>query len=93
MYWDFTIYLKDLAEFDDQQADRLYEAGCSDGVLASGHGVAHISFARESPSLQQAIRSAISNIRSTGLDVSRVEIDAPELVETSLAQWGELTPA
>lgn len=93
MYWDFTVYLKNLPEFDDQQADRLYEAGCSDGVLASGNGVSHISFAREATSLQEAIRSAIANIRSVGLDVARVEIDAPDLVEASLAQWGELAPA
>ena len=42
MIWDFTLQIKDLAEFDVALTDRLYEAGCSDGTLGSSHGHAHV---------------------------------------------------
>ena len=87
MVWSFTLYIKDLAEFSDEQTDALFEAGCSDGSLASGEGQAWIGFDREASSLQDAIRSAVSDVRRTGLDVEHVEIEAEELADSEIAHW------
>ena len=82
MIWRFTLFIKGLSEFSDEQADALYEAGCSDGSLASGDGQAWIGFDREADSLLSAVRSAIANIGQVGLKIDRVEIDQEEV-----AQW------
>ena len=39
-------------------------------------GVFSIDFHREADSLEEAIRSAIANIKTAGYDVARVEIEA-----------------
>lgn len=82
MIWRFTLFIKGLSEFTDEQADALYEAGCSDGSLASGDGQAWIGFDREADSLLAAVRSAINDIGKVGLEIDRVEIDQEEV-----AQW------
>jgi len=87
MVWRFTLYIKGVAEFTDEQADTLYTAGCADGSLASSAGRAWIGFDRESPSLQEAIRSAVADVRRTGLEVEYVAIEEAELSHAELAQW------
>ncbi len=82
MIWRFTLFIKGLTEFTDEQADALYEAGCSDGSLASGDGQAWIGFDREAGSLLAAVRSAIADIGQVGLGIDHVEIDREEV-----AQW------
>lgn len=82
MIWRFTLFIKGLSEFTDEQVDELYEAGCSDGSLASGDGQAWIGFDREADSLLRAVRSAIADIGQVGLEIDRVEIDQEEV-----AQW------
>ena len=81
MLWPFTITIQDLAEFTDAQSDALYEAGCSDGTLCSSSGSAYIHFDRESDSLEKAIRTAIADINSTGLEIDHIEINREELAE------------
>lgn len=82
MIWRFTLFINGLSEFTDEQVDALYEAGCSDGSLASGDGQAWIGFDREADSLLLAVRSAIAEIGQVGLKIDRVEIDQEEV-----AQW------
>ncbi len=79
MIWDFTLQIKDLAEFDDELTDRLYEAGCSDGTLGSSHGHAHVDFSRDAGTLDDAIRSAIADVQKCGLKVDRAEIEEQSL--------------
>lgn len=81
MSWRFVAHIKDLEEFTDNQANALYEAGCSDATLSSSCGRAKIAFDRQSPTLQSAIRSAVSEIAQTGLVVSSIEIVAEDLAE------------
>ena len=82
MIWRFALFIKDLTEFTDEQVDALYEAGCSDGTLASGDGQAWIGFDREADSLLAAVQSAVADIGQVGLEIDRVEIDHEEV-----AQW------
>jgi hypothetical protein len=69
---EFTIILT--TDPDEEEADKLYGI-FNDGTLATIAGVPQISFHRASPSLEEAIRSAMADVRSAGFEVARVEIE------------------
>jgi len=73
---EFTLILT--ADPNEEEADRIY-AIVNDGTISTIAGVPQIHFHREAPSLEEAIRSAIGDVRSAGFDVNRVEIQ-PEAV-------------
>ena len=73
--YQFDVVLKDVSEVTDEQADRLYAAGCDDGTPASCDGVAWVHFDREAASLEEAIHSAVAQVQTTGFVVSKVELD------------------
>jgi hypothetical protein len=68
---EFTLILNN--DPSEEEADRLY-AKFNDGTISTFVGVGQISFHRQAASLEHAIRSAINDVRSTGLNVERVEI-------------------
>lgn len=72
----FTLVVADQVELTESVADALYSAGCDDATPGSYDGALIVDFHREAISLEAAIRTAIENVRSAGLDASRVEIDA-----------------
>ena len=74
--YEFTLILKGSLELTDEIADALFEAGCDDGSPGTCNGFFSIDFHREANSLEEAIRSAIANVKSAGYDVERVEIEA-----------------
>ena len=74
---DFTLVLNSDPSEDD--ADRLY-AAFNDGTISTIAGVPQIHFHREANSLEEAIRSAIADVRSTGFDVERVEMQPDMLL-------------
>jgi hypothetical protein len=71
----FDVILKDAPEVTDDQADGLFAAGCDDGTPAACGGIAWIHFDRQAPSLEEAIRSAVTQVQQAGLTVSKVELD------------------
>jgi len=73
---EFTLILT--ADSNEEEADRLYGI-FNDGTLATIAGVPQIHFHREAPSLEEAIGSALANVRKAGFDVARIEIE-PEVV-------------
>ena len=81
MIWSFTVYIQGLTEFGDDQANALYEAGCSDGTLVSGDGRAWIEFDREAKSLHLAIQSAIADIGQAGFEMDRIVIDHEDIAD------------
>ena len=76
---EFTLVLA-AEEVTDDECNALYEAGCDDGTISTADRVTRIDFCRDSPSLDEAIRSAISSVNAAGLQVSRVEIEADSLL-------------
>lgn len=68
----FTLILT--ADPDDEQADKMY-AAFDDGTISAIAGVPQVRFHRHAESLEEAIRSAIGDVRSTGFDVARVELE------------------
>ena len=73
---EFTLILT--ADPNEEESDRLYSI-FDDGTLATIAGVPQIHFHREAPSLEEAISSALANVRKAGFDVVRVEIE-PKVV-------------
>ena len=72
---EFTLILT-TPEETEEDANKLYESGCSDGSISTSDGVTRIDFHRRSNSLEEAIRSATADVRKAGFDVARVEMDA-----------------
>ena len=80
--YDFTLILAESLELTDSIANALFEAGCDDGTPGTCNGVFSIDFHREAASLEEAIRSAIENVRTAGYEVTRVEIEAEAVTQT-----------
>ena len=75
MIWRFTIRLKEIDALSDDQIEALFAVGCTDGVPASSCGEAWIDFDRDAPTLEQAMRSAIQDVKRAGMNVARVEVE------------------
>ncbi len=73
---EFTVILT--VDPNEEEADRIYSI-LNDGTLSTSVGAPQIRFHRVAPSLLEAIRSAMADIRSAGFDIARVEIE-PEAV-------------
>jgi len=71
--YEFEIVLADPVEANEQLADRLFEAGCDDGTLASCDGRTTVGFAREADSLEEAVRSAVRDVLAAEQRVASVE--------------------
>jgi hypothetical protein len=74
--YEFTLILKESPELTEEFADQLFEAGCDDDTPGTCDGVFSIDFNRTADTLEDAIHSAIANVKSAGYDVTRVEIEA-----------------
>jgi hypothetical protein len=77
---EFTLVLT--ADPDDEQADKMYGT-FDDGTIATVSGVPQIHFHRDAESLEEAIRSAIGDVRSVGFDVARVEMEPNAVAQAS----------
>ena len=69
--YEFTLILT--ADPTEDEDEKLYGI-FNDGTIATIAGVAQIHFHREAPSLEDAIRSAVRDVRSGGFNVERVEM-------------------
>ena len=87
MNWRFTLHLKGVDEMTIDLSNRLYESGCADSNPSSSRGRAKVSFDREAATLNDAIRSAVHDVRKAGVDVDHVEIESEDLAEAELSQW------
>jgi TATA-box binding protein (TBP) (component of TFIID and TFIIIB) len=70
--YEFTVIASGLDHNADDFEDRFYEAGCDDALVAFQSGHIIVDFTREANSIEEAIASAIENIRSIGTSVDRV---------------------
>ena len=68
---EFTLILS--SDPTEEQADQLYGT-FDDGTISTILGVPQIHFHREARSLEEAIRSALKDVRSCGFEVDRVEM-------------------
>jgi len=74
--YHFSLVVSDRVELTESVADALYSAGCDDATPGTCEDVLTLDFHRKAASLEEAIRTAIADVRSAGLEVARVEIEA-----------------
>jgi hypothetical protein len=78
MKYEFSLILTEL-EVTDEDADKLFEAGCDDASILTRDGVTRLQFDRHATNLDEALSSAIHNVERAGLNVARVEIERHEI--------------
>ena len=78
---EFTLVLT--ADPNEDEADKMYGT-FNDGTISTIAGVPQVHFHREAGSLEEAIRSAIGDVRSTGFEVERVEMEPNSVLQSSL---------
>jgi hypothetical protein len=80
MRYHFSVMVADCDTMTAELTEALYVAGCDDGTLWSGKGVAAVTFDREAQSLESAIRSAVADIQKAGCTVKYTIVESPEPV-------------
>jgi len=71
----FRLVVSDPSGLTESVAEVLYSAGCDDSTPSQCNGTLTLDFHREAPSLEEAIQTAIANVRKVGFATARVEID------------------
>lgn len=85
--FDFTLILTGVHELSRSVEDALYEAGCADATLCLRYGRIYADFGRESSSLQQAVLSAIQDVRRANIGADVLRVDTNDLVsQAEIAQ-------
>ena len=69
---EFTLILT--ADPNEEESDQLYSI-FNDGTLVTMAGEPQVHFHREAPSLEEAIGSALAQVRKAGFDMVRVKIE------------------
>ena len=79
--YDFRVILDGTIELTEDIADKLFESGCDDGTPMTCGGVFVIDFHRYAHDLDEAVRSAIANVKTAGYNVIRVKNNADLLLQ------------
>lgn len=82
MKYEFALILT-AREVTEEDADKLYEAGCDDGSILSRGDLTKVQFDRNASTLDEALASAIRDVESAGFEVARVEIERHEVPQTA----------
>lgn len=73
---EFIIVATGLDPEAEDFADRFFAAGCDDATIAFQRGAIILDFARAAKSFEQAVVSAMRDVRKAGATVERVEPDS-----------------
>lgn len=65
--YQFTLVLKNIDETSSKIEDSLYEAGCDDALINFRNNTVYLEFDRESSSLEEAVISAIKDVKSASI--------------------------
>lgn len=79
----FTLVLKKVDENTPNIEDSLYEAGCDDALINFRNGAVYLEFDREASSLEEAVISAIKDVRSSSVDAEVASVAPENLVSES----------
>ena len=75
MEYDFALIVGGVSELTSAVEDALFQAGCDDATVSMQYGRLYIEFSRLAVSLEDAIVSAIHDVRKAkiGAEVLRVD--------------------
>lgn len=80
--FSFTLVLSpSFSELNEEVETAIYEAGCSDALLGMRDGIPFLDFDRKAPTFEEAVLSAIRDVKKAGFEVHHVEPD--DLVSAS----------
>ena len=68
-HYQFTLVLKNISEGIPHLEDNLFEAGCDDALINYRNGAVYLEFDRQATSLEDAVISAIKDVRSAPVDI------------------------
>jgi hypothetical protein len=80
---EFALIVSGVPELSRKVEDALFEAGCDDATLSIRFGLLYLQFTRAAPSLQEAIVSAIRDVRRSGLAAQVLRVDDCDLASAS----------
>lgn len=60
--YEFTLIVEGPDLQDGDRIDALCEQGCDDALVGRSHGVQHLDFSREAPSIEDAVLSAVAAV-------------------------------
>jgi hypothetical protein len=80
---NFVLVLTGVSEPDDRLEDALFEAGCSDAILAFRNGVGYLEFDREGESFPAAVLSAVRDVERADPRVKVSHVEPDDLVSAS----------
>jgi len=80
--YQFTLVLKNVDEKIALE-DSLYEAGCSDALINFRNDAVYLEFDRESSSIEEAVISAIRDVKSASVDIEVASVAPENLVTES----------
>ncbi|MDM1486641.1 MULTISPECIES: XRE family transcriptional regulator [Acinetobacter] len=64
--YHFTVVVRDARANLSELEDKFFEAGCDDALLCSYNDTIYLEFDREADNAEQAVSSALNDIRSLG---------------------------
>ena len=79
---DFALIVDGVSELTQTVEDALFNAGC-DATLSMQYGLLYVEFSRAAKSLEEAIISAIKEVRSAGIGAEVLRVDECNLVTMS----------
>ena len=84
MTYEFKIILADHDVMTVDLGEALVAAGCDDSTTGSCNGEAFVAFDREAATLEEAIRTAIADVRKAGIEPAEVRLTPDSLAVASL---------
>lgn len=78
--YDFALIVDGVEALTTEVENALFEAGCDDATLSIQYGRLYMEFSREAESFEQAIFSAIQDVRKADLNAQVLRVDDCNLV-------------
>jgi len=75
MLYSFTLHVTGISPDNEYYEDSLYNAGCTDALIAVIDGDLSLDFSRQAPSYDLAVQSATRAVEKAGgrvVDVDRI---------------------
>ena len=72
-----------MGELTQSVEDALFNAGCDDATLSMQYRLLYLEFSRSAKSLEEAIITAINDVRKAGIGAEVLRVDECDLVTAS----------
>jgi hypothetical protein len=81
--FEFALVVGGVPELTRDVEDALFNAGCDDATLSIQYGQLYVEFSRSAKSIDEAILSAIRNVRDAKIGAEVLRVDECNLVTQS----------